>query len=91
MKYIISNEEVELGVTDPPNGTRAYFRGICLKKWPELIVSANWDSIVFKLDDNNLRRVPILEPAKGSKSDIDRLVSEADTPRDLINALETVV
>jgi len=91
MKNIISNEEVEYGVTDPPSGTRAYFRGICLKKWPESIVSANWDSIVFKLDDNNLKRVPILEPSKGSKSDIDRLVSEAITPRDLINALETVV
>ena len=34
-------------MTEPPTTTRAYFRGKCLQKWPNDIVAANWDSLVF--------------------------------------------
>ena len=34
-------------MTEPPDDTRAYFRGRCLQKWPNDIVAANWDSLVF--------------------------------------------
>ena len=45
-------------VTEPPRGTRAWFRGQCLKKWPSSVVTANWDSLVFDLGVDPLRRVP---------------------------------
>ena len=34
-------------MTDPPTTTRAYFRGRCLQKFPDDVVAANWDSLVF--------------------------------------------
>ena len=36
-------------MTEPPETTRAYFRGKCLQKWGADIVAANWDSLVFDL------------------------------------------
>ena len=61
---------------------------MCLQKWPESIISANWDSILFKLDDSHVKRIPILEPMYGSASDIDNLINNAETPIELITALE---
>ena len=88
LKKIVTTEEARSGVANPPVSTRAYFRGACLQKWPESIVSANWDSIVFKLDDSQLRRIPILEPMHGSAAAVDDLIRNSDTPMDLIHALE---
>jgi hypothetical protein len=39
--------EVEAAMTEPPDDTRAYFRGRCLQRWADDIVAANWDSLVF--------------------------------------------
>lgn len=88
LKKIVTTEEAQSGVATPPTSTRAYFRGMCLQKWPESIISANWDSILFKLDDSHVKRIPILEPMYGSASDIDNLINNAETPIELITALE---
>ena len=49
-----------------PTTTRAYFRGKCLQKWPNDIVAANWDSMVFDVGRDPLRRVPMMEPLRGT-------------------------
>ena len=38
--------------------TRAYFRGQCVARYPDEIVAANWDSVVFDLGEGPLQRVP---------------------------------
>ena len=45
-------------MTEPPTDTRAYFRGKCLQRWADDIVAANWDSLVFDIGRDPLRRVP---------------------------------
>ncbi len=87
MESIISEKGIEDGVVNPPSGTRAYFRGRCLLKWPDSIISANWDSIVFKLDDATVKRIPVLDPLKGTKDDVAELIDKCDTPIELIHAL----
>ncbi len=57
---------VDQAMTDPPTTTRAYFRGRCLQKWPDQIVAANWDSMVFDIGRDPLRRVPMMEPLRGT-------------------------
>ena len=49
-------------MTEPPTDTRAYFRGRCLQRWADDIVAANWDSLVFDVGGDPLRRVPMMEP-----------------------------
>ena len=87
MERINDVKEVKDGVVNPPSGTRAYFRGKCLQKWPEQIISANWDSIVFKLDETTIKRIPVLDPVKGTKGDVENLLTECETPYELIHAL----
>ena len=88
MVTINDAKSVSEGVTKPPVGTRAYFRGACLEKWPEQIVSANWDSVVFSLDETTIKRVPVLDPLKGTYGDVADLIDQCNTPHELIHALD---
>ena len=74
-------------VTEPPTSTRAYFRGRCLAKYPEEIVAANWDSIVFDVGREPLRRVPMMEPLRGTADHVARLIDESDTAVELLERL----
>ncbi|MCE9621734.1 MAG: proteasome accessory factor PafA2, partial [Actinomycetia bacterium] len=84
---IVDAGEVEVAMTNPPTTTRAYFRGRCLAKWPEHIVAANWDSVVFDLGRDPLRRVPMMEPLRGTAESVARLIDESDTPAELLARL----
>ena len=65
---------VERAMTEPPNNTRAYFRGKCLQRWGSSIAAANWDSLVFDLGTDPLRRVPMMEPLRGTAAHVDALL-----------------
>ncbi|MFM9085602.1 MAG: depupylase/deamidase Dop [Acidimicrobiia bacterium] len=87
LEPIAKPADVDSAVTEPPTSTRAYFRGRCLAKWPRDVVAANWDSIVFDVGAEPLRRVPMMEPLKGTAADVAALLDDADTPMDLVTAL----
>ena len=40
---------VEEAMHEPPEDTRAYFRGRCLSKYADNIAAASWDSVIFDL------------------------------------------
>ena len=56
--FTVTAAEVADAMTEPPTTTRAYFRGRCLQKFPNDVVAANWDSLVFDVGAEALRRVP---------------------------------
>lgn len=87
MQRITTDEEVSRATTEPPEDTRAYFRGRCLQKWPGEIVSANWDSLVFDVGGDSLRRVPMLEPSRGTAEYVGSLLDESSTPLELLERL----
>ena len=87
METLIADDEVESGVTEPPNDTRAYFRGTCLSRFADAIVAANWDSMVFDVGEDPLRRVPMMEPGRGSKAHVGTLLAESDTAAELLAKL----
>ena len=87
MERMCSSADVERAVTEPPEGTRAYFRGKCLQKWPNDIVAANWDSMVFDVGRDPLRRVPMMEPLRGTAAHVARLIEESTTAADLLERL----
>ena len=62
---IVTEAEVERAVLEPPEDTRAYFRGRCLAKYPDDVAAASWDSVIFDLPGHDsLQRVPTLEPLR---------------------------
>jgi len=87
IERLLSEDAVVSAITNPPTTTRAYFRGRCLQKWAGSIAAANWDSLVFDLGSDPLRRVPMMEPLRGTAAHVDRLLHECETPAQLLDAL----
>jgi len=84
---LVDRDEVERAVTEPPESTRAWFRGTCLRRWPESVVAANWDSVVFDTGRDPLVRVPMPEPLRGTRDLVGPLFDRATSPADLIALL----
>ena len=70
-----------------PVTTRAYFRGECIRRWPDQVVSANWDSIVFDTGEAQLQRVPMMDPRKGTFAHVGHLLSSVRSVRELLDTL----
>ena len=87
MQRLVGDAEVEEAMTEPPETTRAYFRGKCLQKWGADIVAANWDSLVFDVGSDPLRRVPMMEPLRGTAAHVGRLIDECETAAELLDRL----
>jgi proteasome accessory factor A len=87
LETMTNQEDVLSATTTPPDTTRAYFRGMCLKKWPTDVVAANWDSIVFDIGREPLRRVPMMEPLRGTRQLTENLIAQSSTPSELVAAL----
>ncbi|MCX6527561.1 MAG: depupylase/deamidase Dop [Actinobacteria bacterium] len=87
LRTLVSIEDVHRAVTNPPPDTRAYFRGTCLARWPQNIVAANWDSIVIDTGDEILRRIPMMEPLKGTRAIVGELLTAVNSVEDLLLSL----
>ncbi len=87
LETITDPARVAAAVSNPPESTRAYFRGRCLQKWPESIVAANWDSLVFDVGGDPLRRVPMMEPSRGTAAHVGTLIDECETAGELLARL----
>src|ERR1700733_7990508 len=72
---------------DPPEATRGYFRGTCLARWADSVVAANWDSLVLDVGSDPLRRIPMMEPMRGSKEHVAELFGQVSPPRQLVERL----
>jgi proteasome accessory factor PafA2 len=87
IQRLFSDDEIEEAISSPPERTRAYFRGRCVAKFGSALVAANWDSLVFDTGEEALKRVPMMEPLRGSKDRVGELLDASDTPADLLRAL----
>ena len=89
MRTLVTPAQVAHAVGEPPTGTRAWFRGKCLARWPEAVVTANWDSLVFDIGADPLRRVPMMDPLRGTAEHTGALLAESTGPADLLNRLNS--
>jgi Pup amidohydrolase len=87
MERLLDPEAVVRAVTEPPETTRAYFRGKCLQRWGSSIAAANWDSVVFDLGKDPLRRVPMMEPLRGTRAHVEELLASVSSPAELLDRL----
>lgn len=91
LRSMIDEKSALQAMYDPPPTTRAYFRGTCLQRWPEDIVAANWDSVVFDVGADALVRVPMMEPLRGTRALTEELFANCSSPASLITNLGKVV
>jgi len=86
---LVDEASVTSAVVDPPRSTRAWFRGECLKRWPASVATANWDSLVFDLGSDPLRRVPMMDPLKGTAEGVEALLDSCASPAELVDRLSS--
>jgi proteasome accessory factor A len=84
---MVAEADAIAAMVDPPTTTRAYFRGRCLQKYPTEVVAANWDSLVFDVGRDPLRRVPMMEPLRGTADHVGKLIDESATASELLQRL----
>jgi len=84
---LCTDEEIRVAVARPPRTTRAFFRGECVTRFPEEIVSANWDSIVFDVGHGPLQRIPMMDPTRGTAELTSALFDENLTAVALVASL----
>jgi proteasome accessory factor A len=87
LETMVTQDDVDAAMVDPPTTTRAYFRGRCLQKYPNEVVAANWDSLVFDVGRDPLRRVPMMEPLRGTADHVGKLIDESATASELLQRL----
>jgi proteasome accessory factor A len=87
LEILVPPIEAQAAMTNPPTTTRAYFRGRCLEKYANDIVAANWDSLVFDVGRDPLRRVPMMEPLRGTADHVGSLIDTSETAAELLERL----
>jgi proteasome accessory factor PafA2 len=84
---LVTEDMVVRAMTDPPEDTRAYFRGRCLAQYGAEVAAASWDSVIFDVGRDALQRVPTLEPLRGTKAHVGRLLDECASAVELVDEL----
>jgi Pup amidohydrolase len=88
MTRLVEESAIARAADEPPTDTRAYFRGRCLRQYPESVAAASWDSVIFDIPGReSLQRVPTLEPLRGTKAHVGDLLDRCETAGELVAAL----
>ena len=88
IERLLDEVSIEKAMLDPPEDTRAYFRGRCLEKFASAVAAASWDSVIFDLPGReSLQRVPTIDPLRGSKAHVGQLLEDSETAEQLVAAL----
>src|SRR5205085_7138197 len=74
VETIATEEEIRRAVIEPPDDTRAFFRGRCIQKYADAIAAASWDSVIFDTGGEALQRIPMREPLRGTRSAVADLI-----------------
>jgi proteasome accessory factor A len=88
MRRMFTDAEVERAVTTPPEDTRAWFRGECMRRYPESVAAASWDSVVLDVPGReSLLRVPTLDPLRGTRAHVEGLLDGSPDVATLVQRL----
>jgi Pup amidohydrolase len=89
VEHLVSEAEIEWAIMEPPEDTRAYFRGRCISRYPDNIAAASWDSLIMDTGRDALQRIPMREPLRGTKVHVDDLLAQAPDAATLVDLLQT--
>ncbi len=84
VERIVTDDEINAAVHTPPDDTRAYFRGECLRRYTGEVFGVNWDSISFGFEDEPIKRVMMSEPLKGTRAMVEDLLDRSASASDLL-------
>jgi proteasome accessory factor A len=87
VERLLSDEEIGRAMHLPPTDTRAYFRGTCVRRFGAQVCGASWTSILLDTGDAAVKRIPMAEPARGTRKLVGEILERADSVKDLLERL----
>lgn len=87
IRRLFDEVSIQEATKTPPSRTRAYFRGRCVSMFPDSLVAANWDSLVFDTGKPHLQRVPMMDPLRGDAGRVGDLLDRVADAAELVEAL----
>jgi Pup amidohydrolase len=87
VERLTTDEEVERAIMEPPEDTRAFFRGRCISKYPDAIAAASWDSLILDTGRDALQRIPMREPLRGTRAHVEELLEACEDAAALVDRL----
>ena len=88
MERVLTDDAIARSVHEPPEDTRAWFRGECVRRYGSQVAAASWDSVIFDVPGRaSLQRVPMLEPLRGTRAHVGPLLDQCRTAAELVDAL----
>lgn len=85
---IVHEEDIQRAELTPPPNTRAYFRGRCASKFARSLYGASWTSLLFDVGDGTIKRVPLMDPHRGTQALTGGLLDLVDSVDALIEKLK---
>jgi Pup amidohydrolase len=89
VERLVTEEEIQHAISVPPADTRAWFRGECLRRFPDRVVAAGWDSLIFDVGQAALQRVPMMEPGRGTREHVGALLDRVGSAEELLTELRS--
>jgi hypothetical protein len=83
----ITEGDIDHAMRNPPEDTRAYFRGKCIERFTDHVVAANWDLIDIENSNGEIVRIPMNDPFKGTESLTGSILGHSRTVKDLLGQL----
>lgn len=87
VKRLTTDREIIQAEQNPPTDTRAYFRSACLKKFPKQVYATSWSSILFDVGHATIKRVPLMEPLRGTQNLTQSLLGSANSVEEVLSHL----
>ncbi|NCT89841.1 proteasome accessory factor PafA2 [Cellulomonas sp. APG4] len=88
VERLTGDDEVERAVHEPPEDTRAWFRGNVVRRYGPHLRAASWDSVVLDVPSSaSLRRIPLRDPWRGTRAHVGALLDACPDAETLVARL----
>ena len=88
IERIVQEAEIVRAEFTPPPGTRAYFRGRCVSQFAKSLYGVSWTSVLFDVGNKQVKRVPLMDPLRGTASLTSDLLDQVETVDALLEKLK---
>jgi proteasome accessory factor A len=85
---LLRDEEIRWAEQEAPVNTRAYFRGACLKQFPEHVYGMSWTSVLFDQGGDSIKRIPLMDPSRGTQALTQELLDGVSTIEQLLKKIQ---
>ncbi len=84
---LVATGAIVTALSEPPEDTRAWFRGQCQQRYGKAVYGVSWTSVLLDMG-SEVRRIPTLNPFRGTRATTESLLDACPTVEALVAMLE---